>query len=177
MGSDKALLPWGAATLLDHALARLSAVCAQARVLCGPELRYTDHGAPVEVDVVLDAGALGGLLTGLTRLTTGSGLFLAVDLPFVPESLLRELLRLSAGFDAVVPVSPGGPEPLCAVYGPACLEPVRRCVDSRAFKMTSFWPEVRVREVGVGELSAFGDPAQLFRNVNTPEDYAGARAR
>ncbi len=175
MGRDKALLPWGAATLLDHALARLAAVCAEVRILSGPKPRYAGHGVPVELDVVPEAGALGGVLSGLARLTTGPGLFLAVDLPFVPESLLRELLRLSDGFDAVVPISSGGPEPLCAVYGPACLEPVRRCVDSRAFKMTSFWPEVRLREVGVSELAAFGDPALLFRNVNTLEDYAGAR--
>jgi hypothetical protein len=37
-------------------------------------------------------------------------------------------------------------------------------------KMTSFWPAVRRREVGVDELARFGDPAVLFRNINTPED-------
>ena len=37
--------------------------------------------------------------------------------------------------------------------------------------MTSFWPDVRVREVAAAELAAFGDPAALLRNLNTPEDY------
>jgi molybdopterin-guanine dinucleotide biosynthesis protein A len=66
-----------------------------------------------------------------------------------------------------------GPEPLCAVYGPACLEPVRRLVAAGDLRMTSFWPEVRVREVRPPELAAFGDPAALFHNVNTPADLPG----
>ena len=37
--------------------------------------------------------------------------------------------------------------------------------------MTSFWPDVRVREIPPAELAPFGDPATLFRNVNSPEDY------
>lgn len=178
MGRDKALLPWGDATLLDHAIARLSAVCGDVRILCGPEERYADHGVPVVVDVVRDAGSLGGLLTGLELLTEEPALFLAVDLPHVTIDLLRFLAGLATACDAVVPLSPNGPEPLCAVYGPACLAPVRRSIERGAFRMTSFWSDVRVREVSQDELPAFGDPVQLFRNVNTPDDYSeGIRER
>ena len=117
MGRDKALLPWGGATLLDHALARLRQVCREARILCGPHARYAERGVPVVVDEVLDAGALGGVLSGLkTMRGDGIGVFLAVDLPLVPAPLLAHLVRLAPAFDAIVPVSPRGPEPLCAVY-------------------------------------------------------------
>jgi hypothetical protein len=37
--------------------------------------------------------------------------------------------------------------------------------------MTSFWPEVRVRTIGQEELAAFGDPGELFRNLNTLDEY------
>jgi len=37
--------------------------------------------------------------------------------------------------------------------------------------MTSFWPDVRVRQVSAAELAPFGDPALLLRNLNTPRDY------
>jgi molybdopterin-guanine dinucleotide biosynthesis protein A len=176
MGRDKALLPWAGATLIDHALSRLTAVCAEVRILCGPEPRYGERGAPVAVDLVSGAGALGGLLTGLSLAGGTPGLFLAVDLPHVPVALLERLVALGADADVVVPISPGGPEPLCALYGPACREPVRRAVERGSLKMTSFWPEVRMRKMSVAELAAFGDPETLFRNVNTPGDYAGARA-
>ena len=176
MRRDKALLRWGDSTLLDHALARLREVCPDVRILCGPEPRYADRGVPAHVDAVADAGALGGVYTGLLRTEWPYGLFLGVDIPFATVPLLRRLLELAAGHDAVVPVSRGGPEPLCAVYAKACLEPIRRRMESDDFKMTCFWPDVRVREVGQEELAAFGDVDRLFRNVNSPEDYERSRA-
>ncbi len=174
MNRDKALLPWGPSTLLDHALDRLGQVVTDVRILAGSRLRYGDRGRPVLTDAVAGAGALGGIYTGLLHLDRGPGLFLGVDLPFIPPSLLARLLELAADHDAVVPRSPSGFEPLCAVYAPACREPIRHCLETSRLKMTAFWPEVRVREVGPPELRAFGDPALMFRNLNTPEDYEGA---
>jgi molybdopterin-guanine dinucleotide biosynthesis protein A len=173
MGRDKALLPWSGSTLLDHTLERLRQVCPEVRILCGPKPRYQDRGAPVLVDAVADAGALGGVLAGLRSLAAGSGLFLAIDLPLVSVTALGRLVELARGFDAAVPVSPEGPEPLCAVYGTACKDPIARRVAAGEMKMTSFWPDVRVREVPIGELGS----RDLFRNVNEPEDYSSLTER
>jgi molybdopterin-guanine dinucleotide biosynthesis protein A len=171
MGRDKALLPWAGSTLIDLAIARLRSCCARVSILCGPEPRYADHGVPTTVDVAPGTGPLGGLLTGLLQLTE-PGLFLAVDLPNVPADLLAHLLALSPGHDAVVPVTRRGPEPLCAVYSPACLEAVRQRIGAGDLKMTSFWPAVRVREVLPRELRRYGDPEVLFRNLNAPGDLS-----
>jgi molybdopterin-guanine dinucleotide biosynthesis protein A len=173
MGLDKSLLPWGATDLLGHAIARLRDVTGDVRVLCGPEPRYLGRGVPVVTDVARDVGPLAGVLAGLDAAAGGSGLFLAVDLPDVPASLLARLVELAAGWDAAVPVSARGPEPLCAVYGPGCLEPIRRRMAARDFRMTAFWPEARVRAVTAGELARHGDPAGLFRNLNEPGDLEG----
>ncbi len=113
-------------------------------------------------------------MTGLTLLEQGPGLFLAVDLPLVPVSLLGHLLALLEGHDAVVPVSSAGPEPLCAVYSRACAKPIRARIDGGERKMTCFWPDVRVREVASAELSSFGDPETLFLNANAPDEYERA---
>lgn len=174
MGRDKALLSWGAGTLLDHSLVRLREITEDVRVLCGPERRYQDRGAPTIVDALSESSALVGILSGLLALERPLGLFLAVDLPYVPAALLGHLTSLADGFDAVVPTGAGGPEPLCAVYGRECLEPIRRAVERGELKMTSFWSEVSVREVPSAELAAFGDPTRLFLNVNAPEDYERA---
>jgi molybdopterin-guanine dinucleotide biosynthesis protein A len=176
MGRDKALLPWAGGTLLDHALARLRAACPTVRILSGGERRYADLGVAVDLDAVPDAGPLGAIYTGLLQAGAGAGVFLAVDLPFVPVALLRRLIELAEGFDAVVPVSSGGPEPLCAVYRGTCLEAVRRRIEARDLKATSFWPEVRVMEADGARLTGLGPLDALFRNVNTPDDYERARA-
>ena len=170
MGRDKALLPWGGTDLLGHAIARLRQVTGDVRILGGAERRYLDRAVPVEADVVPGAGPLGAVLTGLTVADGRAGLFLAVDLPHVPAALLARLVARAEGWDAVVPLSPSGPEPVCALYGPRCREPVRARLVAGEFKMTSFWPDVRVLELGPGEIGEFGDPAEMFRNLNTPED-------
>lgn len=177
MGRDKALLPWDGATLLDHALSRLRAACPAVRILSGAERRYEDRGVPVDVDAVPDSGPLGGIYTALLRLEENPGLFLGVDLPFVPVRLLLRLLEMVEGHDAVVPLSPRGPEPLCAVYRPTCLGPVRRCLEAGDFKMTSFWRDVDVLQAGETQLVGFGPLDEVFRNVNTPDDYERARSR
>jgi molybdopterin-guanine dinucleotide biosynthesis protein A len=171
MGRDKALLPWAGATLLDHALRRLRRVCDRVFILCGPDRRYEQRGLPVIVDAVRDAGPLAGVAAGLAALGDEPGLFLAVDLPHVPVPLLAALLERAAGHDAVVPVSEAGPEPLCAVYTRACLEPAARRLASADLKMTSFWPDVRVLEVPAPELRLFGETHALFRNLNEPSDF------
>jgi molybdopterin-guanine dinucleotide biosynthesis protein A len=129
---------------------------------------------PVIVDALSESSALVGVLSGLLALERPLGLFLAVDLPHVPASVLRHLAELAGGFDVVVPAGARGPEPLCAVYARECLAPIRRSVERGDLKMTSFWSEVSVRAVLSAELAAFGDPARLFLNVNVPEDYERA---
>jgi molybdenum cofactor guanylyltransferase len=175
MGRDKALLRWDGATLLDHALARLRATCPAVAILSGAERRYEERGVAVHVDAVADAGPLGAIYTGLRHNGQGIGLFLAVDLPFVPATLLRRLLELAEGHDAVVPVSSDGPQPLCAVYRATCRDPVRRRLEAAELKATSFWPEVRVLQADETLLSGFGKLERIFRNVNTPADYESAR--
>jgi molybdopterin-guanine dinucleotide biosynthesis protein A len=172
MGRDKALLPWGGATLLDHALARLAAVCADVRILCGPAPRYQDRGRRLVLDAAPGTGPLGALAAALSGTAGEAALLLGVDLPFVTVPLLAALE--AAEGDAVVPVGPRGPEPLCALYRAPCLAPVRARLAAGDLKMTAFWPDVRVRALEGGALAAFGDPERLFRNVNAPGDYDAA---
>jgi molybdenum cofactor guanylyltransferase len=174
MGRDKALLPWEKTDLLGHAIARLRRVTGDVRILCGPSPRYEDRGVPVVVDRLADAGPIAGIVAGLEQSGGRPGLFLAVDLPLVPVALLEHLARLGGSWDAVVPLSPRGAEPLCAVYAPACLGPILGRVGAGEMRMTSFWPEVRVLELGPSDLSAFGHADGCFRNVNTPAEFADA---
>jgi len=174
MGRDKALLPWGDGDLLDHALTRLRACCDDVRVLCGPEPRYLERGVPSELDAAHNVGAVAGLLTALERAAGRPALVLAVDLPHVTVPLLEALVARLPAHDAVVPASPRGPEPACAVYGPGCLAPLRQRMAGGQLSLQSFWPDVRVARLEGAALARFGDPQRLFDNVNTPGDYITA---
>jgi molybdopterin-guanine dinucleotide biosynthesis protein A len=177
MGRDKALLPWEGATLLEHAVQRLQPLCGEVHILSGPGLRYLDLGLPVHTDALADAGPLAGVLAGLTTMQgpDALGLFLAVDLPFVTVELLDALAQAAAGHDAVAPVTAFGPQPLCAAYRSRCQAAITRRLAAGERRMTSFWPDVRVRRFDEAALRPFGDPARLFLNVNTSDDLRRMR--
>jgi len=177
MGRDKASLPWGAGDLLDHTIVRLSAVTGDVRILCGPQPRYEDRGRAVLPDTVADVGGLAALATALRALQPGqTALLLAVDLPSVPADLLRHLARAADDADAAVPASPAGAEPFCAAYRSSCGPAVERAIREGRLKMTGFWADVRILPVEGAVLAAFGDPVQMFSNLNTPQEYERARA-
>jgi molybdopterin-guanine dinucleotide biosynthesis protein A len=169
MGRDKAQLPWGTGTLLSHAIDRLGRVCSEVRVLEG-----TRHLAPESVPGVRDLepglGPLGALWTALDDAFPQPVMLLAVDLPGIPVTLLQHLLERAPGFDAVVPFSPSGPEPLVAFYSASCLDPVARRIAAGERKVSSFFGDVALCAVGTRELEAFGDATTVFANLNTPED-------
>lgn len=128
-------------------------------------------------------GTLGGIYTAVTAGSGAAGepvLCVAWDMPFVHDRLLRALVDCAASgnYDAVLPESSGkrGLEPLCAVYGPACAAPIARRLDAGDLKAISFHADVRVGILSLAEVRAFGDPDELFFNVNTPDDLARAEA-
>ena len=195
MGRDKALLPWEGGTLLDHAVGRLARVTPEVRILCGPAPRYGDRGRRLVPDAAgpgtpeagaprpgapeagtpeagaPGAGPLAGLAAALADADGADALLLGVDLPLVTVELLAALAGAGADADAVVPAGPRGPEPLCALYRAGCRAPVERRLAAGDLRMTSFWPEVRVRLLEGDALAALGDPERLFANLNAPEDY------
>ncbi len=176
MGRDKALLPWGNGTLLDHTLERLRAVCAEVRILSGSGARYADRGVPVDLDTRPGAGPLGALADALAVAAPRPALLLGIDLPFVSVDLLAHLRDALEGWDAAVPCLEAGAEPLCAAYAAACLGPVQGSLSAGERRMTAFWPHARVHRLAEAELAPFGRPERLFRNVNDASDYAAARA-
>ena len=95
-------------------------------------------------------------------------------MPFLSLPLLRWMLDQPRDYDVLVPVR-DEPEPLHAVYGKACLEPMRRRLEAGRLKITGFFEEVRVRTIGESVLRAHDPDGHSFFNINTPDDLTEAR--
>ncbi len=104
----------------------------------------------------------------------------AGDMPFVPPALLEALVDEAAtgGFDAFLPESDSrrGLEPLCAVYGPACRAAIERALAAGDLRAIGFHRDVKVGTLALERVRAFGEPEELFFNVNSPDDVARAEA-
>lgn len=180
-GSPKGLLTVGGRRILDRVVDAVQAVTGTPPLLIAnasdaaawrPDLKTLADARP-------GLGTLGGIYTAVTA-APGPVLCVAWDMPFVSEALLRVLSdRMATGsYDAVLPESSGrrGLEPLCAIYGPACAPAIARRLDQGDLMAISFHADVRVGIVPLAEVRRFGDPDELFFNVNTPDDLARAEA-
>ena len=168
MGSDKALLAVGGASLPAAAAERLAMICDEVAVADGA--RGVLPGRPSLPDGP-GRGPAAGILGAAAAYPGRPLLVLACDLPGVPAALLAELLR-SPGCDWAVPRWRGGLEPLCALYAPAALavlaERVRRGL--HAPHRLADEERLAVRYLEGDLLARFGPPEEVFVNLNTPED-------
>jgi molybdenum cofactor guanylyltransferase len=137
-----------------------------------------DADVPIVRDRVPDGGVLGGIYTAIESSPSVRTLVLACDLPFVRADFIRHMADIEA--DLVIPRTTRGFEPLCAIYGRACAEPIRRRLEGNALAASAL-PEgltadgLKVVEIGPEMLAAYDADGLLFVNVNTPHDYERAR--
>lgn len=51
------------------------------------------------------------------------------------------------------------------------MKPIEKCLVADIRKVIRFYPSVRVLKVRQEELAGLGAAEDIFRNLNTPEDY------
>lgn len=176
MGRDKAFLQVGGAPIIERVLAAVAPLSDDRFIVANDVAPYRVYGLPVFPDVIPGKGPLGGIYTALRHSAGAHTVVVSCDQPFLSTELLRYLLSLRQGQDVVVPLNRDGyPQSMYAVYGQACIEPIRRRLEANRLKVIGFFPDVRVREVAAAEIDRI-DPERLsFFNVNTPEELAEAR--
>jgi molybdopterin-guanine dinucleotide biosynthesis protein A len=175
MGSDKAFLRLGDETLLSQALKLTSAVIREVCIV-GAAKKFASFGRVVE-DVYRERGPLGGIHAALSGSTTDLNLMLAVDLPFVTHELLQYLLSraLESGAMVTVPRTGSGFQPLCAVYRRGFTEVAEQSLLEGKNKIDSLFARVGTCVIEENELVRAGFSAEMFRNLNTPEDLEKAK--
>lgn len=171
MGRDKAFLKVEGRSFFERILNVFKESFNQVVLSGGREERFAAYGLPVFPDIY-PGSSLGGLYTGLYNAETEYVFVSSCDLPFPNEELLRYLCGLKDGFDAVVPSTKYGYEPLFALYSKNCLEPIRTLLDRGEFRASAYYPLVNVRYVSAEELAPFDPHGRAFVNVNTPEEFA-----
>jgi molybdopterin-guanine dinucleotide biosynthesis protein A len=178
LGRDKASDLLLGRPLLQHVLDRVSTLVEEIVVVTAPGqvLPAVSTPRPMRVaeDLYPGCGPLGGIYTGFNATAAVLCLAVACDMPLLSGALLRELLRRSPTCDVVMPVLEY-PEPLHAVYGRACIEPIRERLDAGQFKITNFLGAVNVCYVREDECRVFDPDLRSFMNTNTQADLDRAR--
>jgi molybdopterin-guanine dinucleotide biosynthesis protein A len=174
MGRDKALLEWKGRSLWREQARKLSELSPARLLLSCREEQGLDAGSE-HAETILDPPGNPGPLGAIARCLEVAGmplLVLAVDMPDMTAVFLRGLLSEWGGQESgLVGRSKYGFEPLAAIYPQRALLLLRDQIAIQNYRMQSALNILveegimRVREVSQAELP-------LFRNANTPEEYA-----
>lgn len=176
MGQDKALLRLCGETLLERARRLAKSVTEDVRIV-GDPAKFGAYG-PVVEDIYPRRGPLGGIHAALMQTQTDLNLVLAVDTPFMEERFLDFLVSEARTGNAVVTVPRAGKylHPLCAVYRREFVTASERALIRGQNKIDALFATVPTTVVEEEEMIRLGFRSEMFRNLNTPEEWQTAQA-
>jgi molybdopterin-guanine dinucleotide biosynthesis protein A len=177
LGMDKAFLPILGQPLIALTTQRLATLSDDLIVVTNEPGAYSALRLPARLvgDERPGQGSLMGIYSGLKEARHSHALVVACDMPFLSLPLLRHLTTLTAGYDVVIPRLGSMLEPLHAIYGRRCLQPMAQLLSAGEHQIIAFFSQVRVRVVDEREIEAFDADHRSFLNVNTAEDWARAQ--
>lgn len=176
-GGAKALAPLAGAPMASWSIRALQTAGLPIGVISDEEGVQAALGVPVRPDLEAGLGPIGGLWTALQWAQERGDdgvLLLGCDMPLVGEALIGTVLGWSHAAPAVVPMSPAGPEPLCALYRTACLSEVEQRVHSDDRSLQGLVQAIATAFIGEDILAEVVDLNTAFLNVNTVEERGRA---
>lgn len=177
MGRDKTLLPYHGQPMAYHQAAKLALVCGRvALVGKHPEL-FADSPYTFIEDGAAPTAAIFGVAAALAASPDETNLILAADIPRIGEAFLAALLEVADAIpaDAVVPVSGGVAQPLCAVWRRSAHPPLLARLAAGDYALVGALQQIRTVLIPEAATAALpGGHPDNFLNVNTPEDYEHA---
>jgi len=165
MGTNKALLPFGGTTLVQHVSNQVAEATRHVYVI-GPREHLGDLKVPVIDDLFPGEGPLGAIVTALTFSFTEWNLVVACDMPSVTSEMLRTLFHhaVQSECDALVPAtSDGRRHPLCAVYRTTALPGLRAAWSGGLRRVYDALDRIRTEYLPCGR--------RAVTNVNTPAEW------
>lgn len=192
MGRDKALQEFAGRPLIEHALAILNRACLSAAIAgAAPSSRASlSSFAPIIQDSTSDKGPLSGICSALSATGARFAVFLPVDLPLLPPSLLIFLLHhaQTTGSAVTVPSLADFAETFPAVIDRATLPALKSELNAgrsgcfSAFQAAAKALHQPFSTVAVEPLLPSGQlsdpqgrpPSDWFLNLNTPADLVRA---
>jgi molybdopterin-guanine dinucleotide biosynthesis protein A len=178
MGTSKALLPFGAETMLQRIVRLLSTVVSPIVVVAAAGQLLPDLPADVIVtrDEEQGRGPLEGLRAGLKALpeTVDSAYVTSCDVPLLVLDFVRRMIDLLADHDIAVMEIDGFPHPLSAVYRRHTLPHVEALLAENRLRPVFLFDAVRTRRVQPAEMISADPELLTLRNLNTREDYLAA---
>ncbi|MEI6704200.1 MAG: molybdenum cofactor guanylyltransferase [Deltaproteobacteria bacterium] len=172
MGRNKALLEINGSSIIARTYRALAGLFHEVVIVTNTPNDYAFIPCRKVPDIYPGIGSVAGLHSALAHSTTGRTFVTACDMPFVDPIIIRHLCDLQLDeYDAVIPFSEGGQEPLHAVYTSKCKDVFEIAIKNGERKILDILARMNTRLVTWEEMKAIVGSTAAFLNVNTPEEY------
>ena len=172
MGTNKAMLLVDNVPIIARSYQTLARLFHEVIIVTNTPQEYEFLPCRKVPDVFPGVGSVAGLHSALAHSSTERTFVTACDMPFIEPDPIRHLCELQqSGYDAVIPFSAGGQEPLHAVYFATCIESFENAIRNGERKILDILTSMNTRLVSWDEIRRVSGSVRSFLNVNTPEEY------
>jgi molybdopterin-guanine dinucleotide biosynthesis protein A len=170
MGADKASLPFGGVTLVEHVAGVVSQCVDRVIVVARPDQSVAAHLEVVRDDLE-NLGPLAAIARGLKASTSELNFITACDMPLLRPAVIARLLSLAADFDVCVPVDGDHAMVLCAVYRHSLGPVADALVASGQLRLRSLVEGAKTKRVDTAAFRDIDPNLDSFVSCNTPDEY------
>jgi len=172
-GRNKALVKIDGVSLIERVSLVMQSLFQEVILITNTPDEYAFLELPMYEDLIKGLGPLGGLFTGLTRMSNDAGFLVACDMPSLNRELIRYMVNMRDNSDVIVPRIEGLLEPLHALYSKRCLTFIKKLIDSHKYQIGQFFPLVSVEYVEEEIVRRFDPEIKCFDNINEPQQLKG----
>ena len=174
-GSNKAFAEVNGIQLIKRVIAIMGSVFEELIIITNAPGEYSFLGLPMHEDLIKGLGPLGGIYTGIEKMHNRLGFFVACDMPFLNDNLIRYMIEIDNDeFDAVVPKIDWKMEPLHALYSKNCLPAIKGLMESGECMINKFFQTIRTRFIDEEEIKKHDPLLRSFLNINRPSELIEA---
>lgn len=169
-GSNKALANFKGVPLIERVTDLLNTIFSKLIIITNSPIEYSYLNIPLYKDLIEGLGPIGGIYTGLDAIDNDWAFFCACDMPFINEGLVRRIIEVKNGYDAVVPKVDWKMEPLHALYSKRCLPFIKKLILEEEYQTVKSFKNINVRFVEEDEIRQFDPLLRAFLNVNKQDE-------
>lgn len=168
MGKDKGFCELENKPLVAYSIDILAPISSQIIIGANDDI-YNNLGFGVIKDEIKNIGPIGGIYSCLKSSQTADNIIISCDMPLIPSELIEYILSAKAGYDVVIPIFRGFPEPLCAYYNKSIVPNLLVTIETKNYKLQDVLRNFKTNFLQINaQLSFYHE--NLFANINSPQD-------
>lgn len=177
-GADKAFFELGGRPMIRRVLDLFCRMFPETMLVTNDPLTHLQWEVNLFSDLFPAKSSLTGIHTGLFYARTPWIFIAACDTPFLRKSVVEMVLsEIEPGAAAVMPQTPSGLEPLCALYSKDSLPVVEQHIRQEKFKIQRVFRNLRIKKIPADRVMEADPELESFFNINTAAELKEARAR